>query len=319
MRNKGPLVSIIIPVYNVQNYIKECIESVLAQTYNNIEVIAVDDGSTDSSVEILQQYSDERLLIYEHSQNKGQAAARNLGIEVSSGEYVLFVDSDDLIRNDTVEILVAENLKYDVSLVRFNAVSFEDQTDHLFTENAYNSSNYLSESILYQGKNMKEFYLAYTASPVLYLIKKPVIVENNIRFYEGIIHEDELFIATLYLYISSAKYIEQNLYKRRYRLDSTVMDKSEKQLKRSFDSYVSIVKEYKRLLKMKKLSNIKKGFIKYRINSIMYSLFDFPVESEYKAEKIDEIKDSEWYYTRLGKTYYRIQKTLLLLKNKYIR
>lgn len=319
MKKTLPLVSIIIPVYNVEQYIKECIDSILEQTYNNIEIIAVDDGSTDMSLDILKRYPNNNLFVYEHSKNKGQAAARNLGMSVSSGEYILFVDSDDLIRKDAVELLVMEMLKNDVSIIRFNATSFYDQTNNEFIENAYNFSNYLSESIIYKENNMKEFYLSYTASPVLYIIKRNYVLQNNIQFFEGIIHEDELFTSTLYVHLSSAKYINQNLYKRRYRENSTTMNKSEKQLQRSFDSYVIIIEEYKKLLERNSLSNTKKDFIKFRINSIMYSLCNFSVDEEYKSEKLSDIKEKKWYYSKLGKMYYRIQKILLLIKNKIRR
>src|SRR5690625_639570 len=129
MKKSLPLVTIIIPVYNVEKYIEECINSILEQTYSNIEIIAIDDGSTDNSLKILKQYSSDKLYIYKHDKNKGQAAARNLGIEVSNGEYILFVDSDDLIRKDAVEILIMEMQKNDVSLIRFNAISFHDKTN----------------------------------------------------------------------------------------------------------------------------------------------------------------------------------------------
>jgi len=316
MKKKMPLVSIIIPVYNVEEYIEECINSVLKQTYNNIEVIVIDDGSTDSSLDIVKEYSDKNLFVYEHTSNKGQAAARNLGIELSKGEYILFVDADDLIRKDAVEILINETLKYDVSIIRFNAISFYDQTDEDFIEGAYNSTKYLSESIIYNQKNMKDFYLSYTASPVLYIVKRAFLLQNNIRFFEGIIHEDELFTSVLYLHISSAKYVDQNLYKRRYRKDSTTMDKSEQQLKKSFSSYVRIIKEYQQLLANESLNNVKKDFIKFRINSIMYSLCDFSIDEEFKSMELSKINKNKWYYSRFGKAYYRSQKLLLLVKNK---
>lgn len=317
MKKSLPLVTIIIPVYNVEKYIEECINSILEQTYSNIEIIAIDDGSTDNSLKILKQYSSDKLYIYKHDKNKGQAAARNLGIEVSNGEYILFVDSDDLIRKDAVEILIMEMQKNDVSLIRFNAISFHDKTNVEFIENAYNSSNYLSEEITYKENNMKDFYLSYTASPVLYIIKRKIISQNEIQFFEGIIHEDELFTSTLYLHISSAKYINKNMYKRRYRENSTMMDKSKKQIRKSFDSYIKIIKEYQEILENKIVDSSKKNFIKYRINSIMYSLYSFSIDGDYKSEELSNIKRKKWYYSQVGKTYFRMLKLLLLIKNKF--
>ena len=92
------MISIIIPVYNVENYLNRCIDSVLSQTYKNLEIILIDDGSTDSSSKICDFYQekDRRVIAY-HKRNEGQGIARNYGIDRSKGEYIMFVDSDDWI------------------------------------------------------------------------------------------------------------------------------------------------------------------------------------------------------------------------------
>lgn len=102
---ESPLVSIIIPVYNVEEYIDECINSVLNQTYKNIEVIIVDDGSTDKSGEKCDAYRDDRITVI-HQDNKGLAEARNVGIAAANGEYIYFVDSDDYISKTIIENLM---------------------------------------------------------------------------------------------------------------------------------------------------------------------------------------------------------------------
>ena len=101
------LVSIIIPVYNVEKYLKRCLDSVLAQTYTNIEVIAVDDGSTDASGEILDEYAqkDERVKVI-HKSNGGVSSARNCGLDAVSGDYVTMFDADDYVNVRFVEILL---------------------------------------------------------------------------------------------------------------------------------------------------------------------------------------------------------------------
>ncbi len=103
---KIPLISIIVPVYNVSNYIRRCLHSVIAQTYANLEIILIDDGSTDGSGKIIDDYSvqDERIKII-HQSNAGLSSARNKGIEVATGEYLSFVDSDDFVAKDYVEYL----------------------------------------------------------------------------------------------------------------------------------------------------------------------------------------------------------------------
>ncbi len=105
--NATPRISVIIPVFNREKYIEECIESVLAQTYSNIEIICVDDGSTDRSVELLKQFGDKITLIT-HAQNHGSWYVRNTGVVASQGKFLAFLDSDDLWEKDKIEKQVAQ-------------------------------------------------------------------------------------------------------------------------------------------------------------------------------------------------------------------
>lgn len=111
------LVSIIIPVYNVQDELNLCLESVISQTYRNIEILVIDDGSTDESASICDFYEkkDSRIKVI-HKLNGGLSDARNVGLEYASGEYVYFLDSDDLIKNDTIEVLLSLCEKYDAEI-----------------------------------------------------------------------------------------------------------------------------------------------------------------------------------------------------------
>lgn len=115
-------VSVIIPVYNTEKYIKRCLNSIFAQTYSDIEIVCIDDGSKDKSLSLLKSYQKNHpnLKVF-HQENKGAASARNLGIEKSTGEYVAFVDSDDAIKKDYIERLVdaVKEGMYDVALVGY--------------------------------------------------------------------------------------------------------------------------------------------------------------------------------------------------------
>ena len=101
-----PLISIIVPVYQVRDYVGECVESIRQQTYTNLEILLVDDGSTDGSGEMCDEYArtDERIRVI-HQENRGQAGARNTGLDNVQGEYIAFVDSDDLVLPDYIEVL----------------------------------------------------------------------------------------------------------------------------------------------------------------------------------------------------------------------
>lgn len=139
-------ISIIVPVYNVEKYIHECVNSILKQTYQNYELILVDDGSTDQCVQICDEYQrkDGRVRVI-HKKNGGLSDARNFGIEVATGDYISFVDSDDIISQNYIEIMLSAVLKYDADIVQgtltreqseLNAVS--NQNVETFTgEEAY--------------------------------------------------------------------------------------------------------------------------------------------------------------------------------------
>ena len=114
----SPLISILLPVYNTSAYLPQCLDSVFAQTYTNLQVVLVDDGSKDNSLEICQQYAakDPRIEVY-HQENHGVATTRNHLLEKVKGDYVLFVDSDDWIEPDMVEFLVGKALTNNIEMV----------------------------------------------------------------------------------------------------------------------------------------------------------------------------------------------------------
>lgn len=115
---QNPKISVIVPVYKVEEYVSRCVDSILAQTYRNLEIILVDDGSPDTCGAICDEYAgkDPRVLVI-HKVNGGLSSARNAGIDIATGEYIAFVDSDDWIEPDTYEHLLGAALRYDVKLV----------------------------------------------------------------------------------------------------------------------------------------------------------------------------------------------------------
>ncbi len=118
MNNETILVSVIIPVYNVSTYLVQCLDSVICQSYRNIEIILINDGSTDDSSTICEQYAtqDPRVCVY-HIENSGASGARNFGLDRTKGSYILFADGDDWIEPDTVEVLLNTSLRYQADIV----------------------------------------------------------------------------------------------------------------------------------------------------------------------------------------------------------
>lgn len=122
-----PLVSIVVPVYNVEEYVSECINSLLSQTYPHLEILLVNDGSTDSSGALIETVTDARVRVF-HQTNGGLSSARNLGLKYANGEFLCFVDSDDVVREDFVEQLVNAAIAHDCDLVICNLISFSDDS-----------------------------------------------------------------------------------------------------------------------------------------------------------------------------------------------
>ena len=136
---KSDLVSIIIPVYNSERYLEECLDSVISQTYENIEIIAIDDGSTDSSLELLKKYSNKIKILTQ--KNNGLASSLNLGIDKMNGDWFKWFSPDDLMQSQTIEILVKEAKKYQNTIVysNWNIIDENGTILRKFHESDYNS------------------------------------------------------------------------------------------------------------------------------------------------------------------------------------
>lgn len=119
-------VSVVIPMYNTENYIKQCVNSLVNQTYKNIEIIIVNDGSTDSSLSIVSEFCDERIHII-NQQNSGVYLARKKGIEAATGKYIMFVDSDDWIEKNAIEILINYITEFNAEIVKFREIEEPDK------------------------------------------------------------------------------------------------------------------------------------------------------------------------------------------------
>ena len=175
------LVSIIINVYNAEKYIAKCLESVINQTYRNIEIIIVNDGSTDKTLEICESYKDERIRII-NQENMGLSMSRNVGIENSRGEYLYFIDADDFIDIDTIEYLYKLIKKYDVPIATANPMEISDY-NYKKTEKAEKIK------ILSSKEMLKKILLSTDRAGTAWnkLIKRELF--NNIRFEDRIIND----------------------------------------------------------------------------------------------------------------------------------
>lgn len=229
------MISVIIPVYNVEDYLYVCLNSVLKQTFEDFEVICIDDASTDSSLDIIEYFShkDSRIKFLKNDFNSGPGFSRNRGLEVAQGKYISFLDGDDWLSPNAFEILIkkAENDNLDLLLFK-NIVYYEEL--HGFGMEAYYDMKFMDkfENKIFNHIDLdktKLFKMSNAPWNKLYL--KSFLDDNNIRFpNENLIHEDNPFF---YKVITSAKrisLIDEYLHNRRRRPDSIMTLNNERLL-----------------------------------------------------------------------------------------
>ena len=208
------LVSIIIPIYNVSEHIERCILSVLNQTYNNIEIILINDCTQDDSMEKVHYILKSRSFNYNiktinHEINKGLSAARNTGIKASKGDYLFFLDSDDWISNDCIEkqTSIAVNGKVDMVIGNIEIVGDTERLsrwwDFSLMPNYFYDRNVIQE--LYYSNQL--YMMAWNK-----LVKRKFIIDNDLYFKEGIIHEDDLWSFRIMLVINSIGILNHKTY-----------------------------------------------------------------------------------------------------------
>ena len=209
-----PKISIIVPIYNSEEYLKECLNSLVNQTFKDIEIICVNDGSTDNSLEIVKHFAekDSRIKVI-NQENKGQSAARNAGLKIASGEWITFIDSDDYIDLNTYERALT------VSNVDVICFGIEVYGDNLYAtrqaDNEYYKIKY--KSLVHLNNKIR---LNTDVSVCDKLFKKEIIDNYGIRFPEGIHFEDAEFYWKYILCCKSANYIDEYFYHYRRREDS---------------------------------------------------------------------------------------------------
>ncbi|RHJ79746.1 glycosyltransferase family 2 protein [Parabacteroides sp. AM08-6] len=259
-------VSIIIPIYNVSNYIEECLLSALNQTYNSIEVLLIDDASTDDSFIkakniVLRHTRGENAFFLVHEKNKGLSAARNTGIKASTGDYLFFLDSDDILPLDAIENLVyaAGNDNPDFVIGEFTLQGSRDRVK-------YPVVKLCDATVLRNNKIADNLYLKkWHGMAWNKLVRKDVIFNYACFFYEGLLHEDILW--SFYLAINSSKMIvcKKNTYIYRIRNGSITHQVEGKR----FDSLEIVFSEMLRISKEKDIIS-NPLFFKYLIDLKIY-------------------------------------------------
>lgn len=196
-----PKISIVIPMYNVEKYIGDCLESIARQEYESLEVICVDDGSTDESLAVAEEWQREHPALdlkILHQTNKRQAAARNAAFDVARGEYIIMLDSDDVLFDGFLITLDKYISTSAPDIVAYNVVNWYPNCKQQYEKNiTYSHPVYRSFE---SGKAFLDYFVNlkhWGPTGMFYIFKRTMLNEYGLRFMEGVYHEDDLFIAQL--------------------------------------------------------------------------------------------------------------------------
>ncbi len=271
-----PLISIIVPVYNVESYLEKCINSIINQSYKNLEIILVNDGSKDRSGEICDFYAskDDRIKIINKS-NGGLSDARNCGLEVAKGEYIAFIDSDDWVDKDLYKILYELIIKYnsDISVCSFKkAVSEGENLNNINDEVVYTNITALEKIYADDGVDM---VVAWNK-----LFKKDILIGE--KFPKGKIHEDVFLIPRLMYKAKSIAYTNKELIY--YRVNPNSITNSEFNIKRL--DYIEALESTSRFYKDNNLDELYIKSVTAHIEAILSMSIDVKKSLKFGKDEI---------------------------------
>lgn len=197
-------VSIVVPVYNSHATLPKCLDSLIAQTYQDIEIICVNDSSKDNSIDVIKEYQqkDNRIVLINHEENKNAGGARNSGIKASSGNYICFVDNDDWLTQDAISKLV-EQVDEDTDMVASDWVDYAYDGKSVVRKNLTSTTSFSDnlQHVCYYGFRMLGC-----------LFRKSLFYDNNLFFPEKIFYEDNAILMSLFYLCKNFKYVEEPLY-----------------------------------------------------------------------------------------------------------
>ncbi len=272
----APMISVIVPTYNVESYIKQCIDSLLTQTYRDIEIICIDDGSTDKTLEILEFFKekDSRIILIKQ-QHLGVSAARNKGLEIARGKYISFVDSDDFMQWNSYEILMEVAEREQLDLVIFGANIVGEAPEWIWNKVNTKYKYYR------RGEAKNVIFEEESARPFLWLhfIRRDLFEKNGkIRFNEKMeMGEDQLCQFEYVPKAQSVMVIDDKLYNYRIGRNCSLMQLYEKQQMKKFDSHILLVSNVVEVWKGRNLLEANEDqIITWFINLTYWSLIFFP-------------------------------------------
>lgn len=310
--------SVIIPVYNVERYLKQCLDSVIAQSFENYEVVCVNDGSTDKSQEILELYASNSKIRVISQENQGPSGARNTGIKNAVGKYICFLDSDDMLMVNALN-----DMYHEAEMMQVDILSYE--TAYLMYENVYLEKRdfkdfYYQKKHRYDGvKTGKQLFVEmmerdeYCNMVWLLLIRREWLQKKKIIFYSDIFYEDRLFTLQCFLACERMSHAKQGNYIYRVR-DGSIMTASVK-YKNVYSDLVTYKEIFKLMLEQKE-DRVKVAIVRY-VRLIYATILNSDKQlSEKECEKYRELPVEEQFIKEcigLGK------RSTVMNKKMYLR
>lgn len=275
--SNSPRISIIVPVYNTGKYVEKCLNSLINQTYSNLEIICVDDGSKDNSVEIISeiQKTDSRIILYQN-EHSGASVARNLGIEKSTGEYLSFIDSDDWVFLTLYKTFVNYLEKYKqislnttklpLDIYMFNASAYVEGQNDVIPKTFFDFADWNNHKNKYTIHTfddcMRPFSRNLSAANKIY--RKGFLIENNIKFPENLKYEDQYFGLKTFLRAKSILINDEIFYRYRNMNDtSSTLEVTPK----VFDIFKIVDLVEDEIYKLHKYESVKYALFQYKFNS----------------------------------------------------
>ena len=276
-------ISIIVPFYNVEGYIEKCIESLISQTLEDIEIICIDDESTDNSKDIVLKYAkeDKRIKLINTKKHSGQSCARNIGLEIAQGEYIGFVDSDDWVELNMFEKLYNRAKIDDTDITMCQSYLYDDKTQQSYTNDYYDLKELekFGENV-FSPKDTKNEILKINIVLWNKIYKKDFLKRINVRFTDGYIYEDLPFFFETYLKANKVNILWESLYYYRENRRYSTMQNCNKKV---YDRIPMVEKTYEILKQAEFFEEKKIDIISWIIDDIFhrYTLLDNIYYEEY--------------------------------------
>lgn len=318
----NPKISVIIPVYNVEQYLEQCLNSIITQSLKDIEIICIDDGSTDNSPKILADYQkkDERIKVIT-KKNEGQGIARNEGLKIAKGEYISFVDPDDWLEQGMYEFLYNKFIETNAQIIRYNSQKFNESKQKIdsvssFAADANKLFNLkISDNSIYNWKNVNNVDFSKIGLTIwCRIFSHKFIKENNLHFAPYKHSEDNIFTIAADLFADKILYVEKILYCYRKR-ENSALNRASKEYFSVFEN-IELVKNF--LVENGFYEKYKNAYRKYLITTFVSHYGCIPDEnSDEFLEKAQKILSKEEYKTfyKMTKCNFSFAEKLFALKN----